>query len=115
MPSAIVVDPNRYSSLLLRRSLERCGYRVELVDSAATALVALRAQAFDIMFVDADQLDAEVQAVAPPRTIVTSAKLRSRIEPILARAGIRELLRKPIRNDDLMNVLAPAVHACAAR
>ena len=48
----LVVDDNRVNRLLLARSLETQGHRVELAENGRIALEMLRATAFDLMLLD---------------------------------------------------------------
>ena len=48
----LVVDDNKVNRLLLARSLESQGHRVELAENGKVALDMLRAQSFDLMLLD---------------------------------------------------------------
>ena len=115
----LVVDDDRVNRLLLARSIESQGHRVELAENGRVALDRLRSQPFDLVLLDIEMPELDgfqvlEQIVADPRlrdvpVIVTSAVegLESVVRCI--ELGAEDYLSKPVNS-----VLLPRPHQLGA-
>ncbi len=121
----LVVDDNAINRLVAERLLLHLGHHVTLADSGAQALERLQAEPFDAVLMDCHMpgLDGpettrRYRAMEPagqrlPIFALTASALREELEGCLA-AGMDDTLTKPIRVDQLEQVLASCSPRLAA-
>ena len=107
----LVVDPDRVSSVITARILERMKYTVECVHDATAALELLQQRLVDLMICEATLPDlpapsliAAAQKLYAPAALpvlVMTMDLRAAARVDLLRAGALECLTKPVEAEEL--------------
>ncbi len=115
----LVVDDDAMSRALVRRTLQRKGYSVALVDRGSDGLALLRETEFDVVVLDLvmprfsgiDFLRAYAarRPAAPPKIVVVTASDDPAAWRTCRELGVRLLLLKPVRVDTLLAFVAVAV------
>lgn len=119
-PAVLVVDPDRVSSMITARILERARLSVECVTSGVAALELLQQRQTDLVICEATLpdlptvafIEAGRQLYAPASlpVLVVTLDLRSRARLELLRAGAIECLSKPVEADELRLRVERALH-----
>jgi CheY-like chemotaxis protein len=119
MPKILVIDDNAMMRLYLRRCLEKAGYEVEdwVPTSAMEIPERITASAPDALVTDYQMPGcngltvARMAQKANPRLpiLVLTAFRSEEIEAGLLKLGVRQLLDKPIRAEDLVRAVEEAL------
>lgn len=114
----LVVDDDVVLVRALQRVLELQGFRVDMAFDGRTALSRLESNDYDVMLLDLrmGSMDGmEVYTTArghfPPATIIHSAHIDVRTAVLATRAGVQEIMQKPVPED----VLAAHIRELAAK
>ena len=122
--SILVVDDEPVVSDVLRRLLEKEGYRVEVAPDAASARACLQAEArwdavlLDVMLPDADGLSVLrwIRENRPELTVVMITAFASVENAVTAmKLGAFHYLAKPFKNDEVRLLVAQAVSTTQLR
>ncbi|MGH8491630.1 MAG: ATP-binding protein [Moraxellaceae bacterium] len=112
----LVAEDNSVNQLVASEALKRLGYRVDIVANGSEAVNALRAQSYDLLFLDChmpvmDGFEASraIRAAEPagrrmPIIAMTASALKGDREKCLE-AGMDDYLPKPVRLNDLRAAL----------
>ncbi|MEI7609900.1 MAG: ATP-binding protein, partial [Rhodospirillaceae bacterium] len=118
----LLAEDNRINRMLLRSMLTKFGYRVEAVENGRQALEAMTAGDFDAVLMDMQmpEMDGEeatraIRALPPPKcdvpVLALTADVMAEHRDRYLRAGINDLLGKPIDWDALRAALEAHVAA----
>jgi PAS domain S-box-containing protein len=124
--SVLVVEDNAVNQLLIKKLLERLGFRTEIAENGAQAIEALRLATYVVVLMDCqmpimDGLEATrrirdvrtgVIDCAVPIIAVTANAMPNDREICLA-AGMTDYLSKPVTQKDLSAVLDRVLEKCA--
>jgi CheY-like chemotaxis protein len=116
-PIVLVVEDSPVNRLVTVRVLERCGYRVHVVNDGREALDALSTQVYDVVLMDCQM--PEVDGYEATRELRQREQGGSRHTPVIAMtahamtgdrercldAGMDDYLAKPVRSQALVEVL----------
>ncbi|MBS1270346.1 MAG: Sensory/regulatory protein RpfC [Gammaproteobacteria bacterium] len=124
--SAVIVDDNEINRWYLGAVLDQCGLEVQQVSSGGSALEACKERRFDVVFMDIHMADMD--------GIETTRRLRTQIPwyrdvPVVAVSadvvgdsgtrftdqGLDRFIAKPVKEDDLVDLLATIFPNRAAR
>src|SRR5690348_2409056 len=104
----LVVDDDSVLVRSLQRVLSLQGFEVEAAHDGRTALSRLQCNDYDVMLLDLrmGSMDGmEVYALAPPRrlpaTIIHSAHVDLRTAVLATRAGVEDVMQKPVPEEQL--------------
>ena len=116
-PIVLVVEDSPVNRLVAVRVLERCGYRVHVVNDGREALDALSTQVYDVVLMDCQM--PEVDGYEATRELRLREQGGKRHTPVIAmtahamtgdrerclEAGMDDYLAKPVRSQALVEVL----------
>jgi CheY-like chemotaxis protein len=116
-PIVLVVEDSPVNRLVTVRVLERCGYRVHVVNDGREALDALSTQIYDVVLMDCQM--PEVDGYEATRELRQREQGGKRHTPVIAmtahamtgdrerclEAGMDDYLAKPVRSQALVEVL----------
>ena len=113
-PHILVVDDDESMRFMLQTKLFQCGYNVTLAASGSHAIQILQTtKKFDLMICDLKMplktgIDVirfmKDQGIQVPTVILTGFPERDKIISA-AQMGIQDVLVKPVRHNDLMNMI----------
>ena len=113
----LVADDDKTCRDSIRKVLEREGYRVESAGDVESALTALRLHRFDLIVCDyrmpgkteIDLLLELKQTQSEVPVLMISACADAATEALARELGARDLLRKPLRRQELVDRAAKVV------
>ena len=118
MHRVLLAEDNKLNQIVAAGTLQKLGYDVEIVDGGSAAVDACRHAHFDavlmdIMMPDMDgyQATAEIRSIESQRggphtpVIGLSARAMEGDREIALAAGLNDYLTKPLREDELKDVL----------
>ena len=126
-PIVLVVEDSPVNRLVAVRVLERCGYRVHVVNDGREALDALSTQVYDVVLMDCQM--PEVDGYEATRELRLREQGGKRHTPVIAmtahamtgdrerclEAGMDDYLAKPVRSQALVEVLERWIGESARR
>jgi CheY-like chemotaxis protein len=117
----LLVEDNVVNQLLMRRLLDRLGYRADIASNGIEAIDALIRQQYDVVFMDVlmpemdglvatHRIREDFETSRQPHIIAMTANAMQGDREECLNAGMDDYMSKPIQVHDLIQVLERSAH-----